>query len=448
MPGRWLERARGRLGSLGDAGGRQGRWVLLDQGVVSGVNFLTGIVLARQLGPEVFGSYVLLQAVLLYVNSWQGALIFQPMLSAAPPLAPGPRAAYLGGMFAVQLGLAGGLAVLTLVLGLSLALLAQLLPGLPPFGPGAWLTVPALAAALFAYQMLDWQRRCLFVHGTPRRVLGLDLLCGAVQLTLLGLLAGVERLGVGSALACQALGSAAAALLAWRVSPVRPARAELATVLRASWRHSRDYLAAWQLQWVGSQGVLVVGAGLIGPQAAGGVRAAQNIVGPINILFQAMENLVPIAAARRHAEGGMAALSAYLLRLAGWGSALLLPLLAVLALWAEPLTRLLYGERYAGYAALVVWQGLSLFLQYHLRLAFFFLRTLQATGAILRAGALMAGCAVLVAVLTVREHQATGLMLAFLTAYAVALVYALDTVRRLRAARGLAGALAAGGPAR
>ena len=63
---------------------RNARWALADQSVVSGANFVTGILLARFLGPEMFGLYVLLQAVLLYVNSFQGALIFQPMMSAAP----------------------------------------------------------------------------------------------------------------------------------------------------------------------------------------------------------------------------------------------------------------------------------------------------------------------------------------------------------------------------
>src|SRR3546814_9068091 len=56
---------------------RNANWVLADQSVVSGTNFITGVLLARFLGPEIFGLFVLLQAVILYVNSFQGALIFQ-----------------------------------------------------------------------------------------------------------------------------------------------------------------------------------------------------------------------------------------------------------------------------------------------------------------------------------------------------------------------------------
>jgi len=74
MPGRWLERARGRLGSLGDAGGRQGRWVLLDQGVVSGVNFLTGIVLAHSV-------MAMPLVVILVASSFKGYDMNQEMVA-------------------------------------------------------------------------------------------------------------------------------------------------------------------------------------------------------------------------------------------------------------------------------------------------------------------------------------------------------------------------------
>jgi O-antigen/teichoic acid export membrane protein len=95
---------------------RHANWAFLDQSVVSGSNFLIGILLARFLGPEAFGIFVLLQSVMLYVNSFQGALIFQPMMSAAPQLVEHERRKYLQGIFAMQL-------ILALVLGLGAGLL-------------------------------------------------------------------------------------------------------------------------------------------------------------------------------------------------------------------------------------------------------------------------------------------------------------------------------------
>ena len=59
-------------------------WALTDQAMVSGVNFLTGIVLARYLGIEEFGRFTLAWMAVLLVNSLQSGLIVQPMMSIGP----------------------------------------------------------------------------------------------------------------------------------------------------------------------------------------------------------------------------------------------------------------------------------------------------------------------------------------------------------------------------
>jgi O-antigen/teichoic acid export membrane protein len=182
--------------------------------------------------------------------------------------------------------------------------------------------------------------------------------------------------------------------------------------------------------------VLLVGAGLLGARAAGGVRAAQNIIGPINILFQAMENVVPVTAARRYKEGGLDALTSYLWRNTAWGSAGLLPVMLGLAFLAGPLTRLAYGQAYAAYASLVVWQAAAMFLQFYMRQLTYYLRTLEATGVIIQMGAMIAVTSIVVAACTVRAYQETGIMLALLAGVGAGLlragVGARQITRRLR----------------
>ena len=142
-----------KLGSL-ISRHRHANWALLDQSVVSGSNFVIGILLARFLGPEAFGIFVLLQAVMLYVNSYQGALIFQPMLSAAPQLTENERNKYLQGVFAMQL-------MLTLFLGLAataIAVVAHMF-GLINMAGLDVNTIAAVICAMFGFQLQDWQRR-------------------------------------------------------------------------------------------------------------------------------------------------------------------------------------------------------------------------------------------------------------------------------------------------
>lgn len=405
---------------------RHANWALADQAVVSGNNFITGVLLARFLGPEVFGMFVLMQSVLLYVSSFQGALIFQPMMSAAPQLAESERRPYLQGVFALQL-------MLSLVLGIivvALAVLAKLTGFQATLGlePGS---VFALICATLGFQLQDWQRRYYFVQEKANSAFLIDAISYGSQLTLLVLASYTGHLTVANAFWIITAGSSAAFAIGFMRDRVSPAFSHARAVLREGWRTGRDYLAAWQFQWLGAQGIFMLGAGVVGTEAVGAARATQNIVGPINILFLAMDNLVPVAAARRYGTSGLPGLSHYLWRITFWGTLLLTPLLLTLSLFSTRIMHLLYGEQYLAYASLVYWQASYVFIQFYLRQTFFFLRTVKATGVILRSGILMSIISIGVTALTVQRYQEIGLMMALVSGVLTGLAYSVLAARRL-----------------
>ena len=405
-------------------------WALADQAVVSGSNFITGILLARFLGPDSFGVFVLLQTALVYVNSFQGALIFQPMMSAAPQMAESKRSRYLQGVFALQLILSLTLAALAWVVGTS----AHWIWGGQPTSYLTPTVVLALSSALLAFQLQEWLRRFYFVLEMPRAAFINDLLNYGGQVAILGLVCLSGQLDVLTAFWIMAAACFVTFLFGFLRGMVRPAFSDARAVLRDGWRTGRDYLAAWQLQWVGSQGVLVVGAGLVGVHAAGGVRAAETIVGPLNILFQAMENVVPVVAARRYDSRGLIGLLSYLSRVTMWGTALLLPIVVAAAIFSVPLMRVVYGEQYVIYASLVVWAAAGVFLQFYLRVVFFFLRTVMATGIIVRSAIVMSAASITVAAFAVREYHETGIMVALVSSTLAGLIYATLAARKVAAA--------------
>jgi O-antigen/teichoic acid export membrane protein len=409
---------------------RHVNWALADQAVVSGSNFVTGIVLARFLGPEAFGVYVLLLGVMLYANSFQGALIFNSMMSVAPQLEPTERAAYLRGVFALQIAL-----TLTLVIAIGSA--GAIFHFASDSAAARALQPTLLVALTFAaasFQLQDWFRRYCFLRQDSRAAFFNDLVCYGGQPLLLGLAGLTNSLNVIAAVAIVGTACAAAFALGYGRDPVWPAFGKARDVLREGWRAGRDYLAAWQFQWLGTQGVLVYGAGLAGAGAAGGVRAAQNIVGPVNIVFQAMENVLPVTAARRYAEGGVDGLATYLRRVARVGTFALAPFLVLVAIFAAPLTQLVYGERYVAFASLVVWGAASMFLQFYMRVVFYFLRTVLAAGAVLRTSIIMAGTSAALGAFTVPEYHATGVMLALLGGVCAGLIYSATAAYRIAAA--------------
>ena len=78
-------------------------WALADQTMVSGVNFLTGILLSRYLGLEEFGRFTLAWMAVLFVNSLQHAAIISPMMSIGPKQPEAEAPAYYGAIVVQQI---------------------------------------------------------------------------------------------------------------------------------------------------------------------------------------------------------------------------------------------------------------------------------------------------------------------------------------------------------
>jgi hypothetical protein len=194
-------------------------------------------------------------------------------------------------------------------------------------------------------------------------------------------------------------------------------------VIKQHWRASRNFLATWQLQWLGSQGVVLLGAGMIGQQAAGAIRAAQNLLGPINVAFQWMDNVVPVRAALHLRDSGRRAMVTYLVRIGVVGGvALGLFALALLPI-DEWLIVLLYGEEYRPFAILVVFMALYYFFGHGYRMAAYYHRAVGETLILAHASLWWAMTSVALALLTVGALGERGIMLALVAGQVAALAY-------------------------
>ncbi len=339
------------LGASASAGRRpslgQWNWALLDQALVSGSNFLVGLLLVRYLGMEQYGRYVLAWMLVQFALSVQSALVVAPMLSLAPTLESERRKAYYDATLVLQAGL---LVVLAAGLGVAWLLPAAWLP--------AWLdgeTLPVLGACLLLVLAQDYLRRALFSRHAARRAFVLDMLAYGLQLPLL--------LWVlqGEASPTRALLVIALAMLlallpgGYWVRPRWPAADVLGETARRHWRSSRWLLGSALLQWLSANYFLLVAGVLLGPVMVGAIRAAQNLLGLTHILFQGLENVVPGQASARLAQDGPEALVGYIGRTA---LVLLLVTGAVAgaaALCAEPLLGFVYGEVSATAIAALGW---------------------------------------------------------------------------------------------
>jgi len=323
-------------------------WALADQAMVSGVNFLTGILIARYLGLEEFGRFTLAWMAVLFFNSLQQAGIIAPMMSIGPKQTPEQEPAYYGAVLLQQ--------ILWSTVCFFLLWAGVWLSGV--FKP-EWhiqhLGLP-LAATLFAWQLQDFLRRYFFVRGRGELAFLNDAVSYFGQLILLIVLFRLSLLDTTLVLWLIAGTSAAATTVgAFTLGKISAPKGVFGDTTSQHWRFSKWLLASALMQWTSGNYFLIGAGAILGPVAAGALKAAQNIMGVSHIIFQGLENVIPAKASSCYAHGGRSSLLVYLKQVTWWGGAST-AVIAVLAFLSPDFwLRLVYGVEYQAYGYVLQW---------------------------------------------------------------------------------------------
>lgn len=295
--------------------GRAG-WGLADQVVTSATNLLLSVLAARALSVDGFGAFAVAFTIYSFLVTGGRALISRPLAVRYAGAGPeGYRAAAQAATGAsLLLGIVAGLIVAGVGLGLGGAL------GTP---------LVCIGALLPGLMLQDMWRQVFITEGRPRAAFINDLVWG------------IGQIAFAYAFISAGLESAATLLIAWGGSAL--AVAVLGAVqfrgrplLRASlpWvAQQRDLLKYYLASFIAIMGAhqitLLLIAGLGTPADVGALRAAQVVLGPLNLLGYALQAFAVPEIARRR-PGGRRALQAAaalstLLVLANlvWGVALL-----------------------------------------------------------------------------------------------------------------------------
>jgi O-antigen/teichoic acid export membrane protein len=403
-------------------------WALADQCLVSGANFATNVLLARSLGLAAYGTFVSLYALTLYAWSWQLALLMMPAMSIGPQMpADDSRARYLKSANALQLVFATLAGLVATVIGMVGA----------AYGWIDYRTLGAWICATVAYLLQDGLRRYYFVSQHSRSAFTNDLLSYGGQLTLLVVLAVTGQLTIANAFL--AIATASAAALATAACSERLLQVEHAwDTYRDSWRMGRDLWVSLQLQWANNNGLLLLGAWLIGPQVAGAVRAVQTLVGPLNVVLQAMDNVVPVRAAGRHKADPIAGLSVYLGGIARSGGVLLVAGSVVIAIFGASAIRFVYGVEFAhSLSGLLPWALTYVCLGFFLRLTGYRYRTVGDTRNVVNITVAASVTSFVIMLLLIRPLQQLAIVVAMVAGQCVALIcaYVWSRTSRLPSAR-------------
>ena len=316
-------------------------WVLLDQMVVSGGNFLLGVLIARFLGITAYGEYVLLWIAATVLFTLQQSLIIVPMMSLGPKLSAHKTTEYYRSLTYQQLlfGIAGSM---------LMSLLVYILLRWNDLDTSI---IMPFCAALFTWLWQDYVRRYFFTTERAKSAFVSDVLAYASRIGLLIAISMRGQLNLGSVFWLIAATSLLGLIPGW--SFLRQAHASSALLMqnmRNHWRIGKWLAGSTMLQMTTSEGPFAVAGALLGAEVVGGLRATWNVLGMIHILFQGMDNLVPVQGAKIFATQGIDALTTYLKKFTLLGGSLTLFAMLVVVVFPEFWVKLFYGEEFLEYA--------------------------------------------------------------------------------------------------
>lgn len=320
-------------------------FALIDQGCLSASTFATTALLAHTAGFADLGTFSIVWMFILLVNAIQVAVVTAPMASLAPSdEADVPRYhAYYIGLEGRFLGVVLTSAVV--VIGVSLV----------THTPRITLVLPALAA-VGAYQVFDFVRR--FAHATARH-LEAAMLSGVVtvvQFGLLVMLRSSSALTVESAfLAIAAVMGAFSLLAAWRVLPRWTGSREDPALGARSWQSSRWLLGSAVMHWTCGNIFVLLSPAYVGLGGTGALRAAQSIVGVVNIWYLGLENIMPLRAGQLWRGDGPRHAARFVGRLSLLWTAVTGAFVALVFYFADPLLLAVYGPQAEGYRWVLQW---------------------------------------------------------------------------------------------
>ena len=314
---------------------------VLDQGIVSLSNFATGMVVAKAVAPEEFGTYSLFYTGLLLLSGLQNACITGPLRVLGVRQDEAGRAGYFSAQARLQLYL--GAAQL-----LGVALLFGLVGDMDPS------LLVTFMACVFLFQLQELGRVIHLTRLDTVSLLELDIVTHAARLGGLLILASMDMLSAGVALAAIALAALFGVLWTWRKLELSVSKsARPGDVARANWNFGRWLLLETLAYSASTQIYLFAMALWLDKQAVAVLAALQVLVNTMNVLVTGVANHAIPVARRKLTTSGYEEWRRWLWRVGAYLTGTTAVLGTVISIVSPQLLAFIYTPFYARYAYVV-----------------------------------------------------------------------------------------------
>lgn len=346
--------------------------VYADQLVVSGLSFLSSIIMARLLGVQGFGIYSIAWLGVLIASSVNQPFIISPMMTLSGKKTTDEKDRYLQALVFKQIFFAAALSILSFLTVLVMSVILK-----------EWKVnsiILAFPLAVFSFLLQDFFRKYYFIIGKPHKAVLIDIIAYGGVLLSAFCLHYFRDMDAQFILLLTALFFLYASLVALlSLKKLQFNLNEIKSALSEHWDFSKWLTATALLQWFSGNLFIIAAGAILGPKAVGATRMAQNIVGITHVLFLAMENIIPARAATAQRSGGNEAMFRYLWKFTLQMGTITFTLLGLITIFSKQIIDFCYGESYLEYQHVLI--GFCLlyvivFLGYPLRYA---IRTLENT---------------------------------------------------------------------
>ncbi len=314
-------------------------WAVLDQSVVSLGTFLTSLALARSIAPELYGTFVLIVALILFLNSLQSALVAYPLILRGS-LSTITEFRSLA-TSAVAIG-----SLLGFFMGCALASICA-----PVYGA----SVAACAGlALFFWQLQQIARNVFIAQSYYRGAVPGDVVSSVSQVAFVWILLEKSGLSIASIFAAIALSSFLGLCLQASQLPFhRLDSKKLANTTRDFWHVGRwNFFAAITVGLV-SPMLLLSLSSFHGTYEVAGYQAVANVLGASHPVMLSIAGLIIPVATVANSVGSIRDARLAAMKRSSFLVAVLLPFFAILLVFPSQVLNIVYGGE-SPYSSLVV----------------------------------------------------------------------------------------------
>ena len=346
--------------------------LLIDQAIVSAGNFILSIIILRFLGIEAFGLFSFLWLLLLLINSIQLSYIISPMLTNAPKQDNSKIDFFYGGVFLQQVVFSISSCLITFFIIRSFGNFISAFP--------IYEYCTSFSLLIVFTQLQQFFRRLFFSKKLYLRAIISDLSTYFLIITFIIYFNYLDKLNLQIVFWSFTIAFLIGTIISFPIIfTLNYKLKNTFASIRENWIIGKWMLLTSIIHWF-SGNLWVVNAGLIlGPYIFGIFRACQTLLNVINLIFQSLENIIPMKASQIYSSSNVNNMRIFLRKFTTQGFFVVSIISFIIILFSKFLLNVFYGAETSNYYQYLIYLSLILPITFLTYPSTYGLRTIEKT---------------------------------------------------------------------